>query len=256
MRVSLPVAVGAPFAVVVLVASAAALRAQDGARSVADGVFSDGQALRGAAAYDQACGRCHRQDLGGGDGPALRADRFNRMFAGKDLKTLYTRIQTTMPRGAPASMSESAYLDITAHILKENGFPSGSAELTAEGLSGVGLLESRPKPLPPVDSFSYVEVVGCLARGADASWMLTNASEPVSAAAPGMPQYVATPSENVVSGFSRTSGDHTYRLVDAIAYQPESKIGQKLYVRGLFIKLPTEARLTISDLKTIAADCQ
>ena len=89
--------------------------------------------------------------------------------------------------------------------------------------------------------------------------MLTDASDPVPAAAPGMPQYVA--SENVVSGFltaeawrrsvSRTSGNQTYRLLDAIAYQPEARRGQKLYVRGLLIKLPTEVRLTISDLKTI-----
>ncbi len=188
----------APIAAVVVVASAAALRAQDGVKNVAAGVYSDPQALRGAAAYDQACGRCHRQDLGGADGPALRDDRFNRTFAGKDLKTLYTRIQTTMPRGAPASMSESAYLDITAHILKENGFPAGPTELSAEGLAGVDILTSRPKPLPPVDSFSYVEVVGCLAPGLDGSWMLTNASNPVPAAAPGMPQYSAP--ENVVSG--------------------------------------------------------
>ena len=113
MRVRFSFAAIASIAAVVLVASATALRAQDGVKSVADGVYSDVQAMRGAAAYDQACGRCHRQDLGGADGPALRDDRFNRVFAGKDLKTLYTRIQTTMPRGAPASMSESAYLDIT-----------------------------------------------------------------------------------------------------------------------------------------------
>ena len=61
--------------------------------------------------------------------------------------------------------------------------------------------------------------------------------------------------ENVVSGFSRTSGNQTYRLLDAIAYQPEARRGQKLYVRGLLIKLPTEVRLTISDLKTLAANC-
>ena len=264
MRVRFSFAAIASIAAVVLVVSATALRAQDGVKSVADGVYSDLQALRGAAAYDQACGRCHRQDLGGADGPALRDDRFNRVFAGKDLKTLYTRIQTTMPRGAPSSMSESAYLDITAHILKENGFPAGPNELSAEGLAGVDILASRPKPLPPVDSFSYVEVVGCLAPGSDGSWMLTDASDPVPAAAPGMPQYVA--SENVVSGFltaeasakvvSRTSGNQTYRLLDAIAYQPEARRGQKLYVRGLLIKLPTEVRLTISDLKTIEPSCK
>ena len=60
------------------------------------------------------------------NGPALKEERFARDFAGKDLKTLFTKIATTMPRGAPASLGENVYLDIVAHLLKENGFPAGS----------------------------------------------------------------------------------------------------------------------------------
>ena len=75
------------------------LRAQDTAKTVADGVYSETQATRGAASYDTSCSGCHRPDLGGANGPALRGERFARIFAGKDLKTLYTKIATTMPRG-------------------------------------------------------------------------------------------------------------------------------------------------------------
>lgn len=225
--------------------------AQSTPLTVADGVYNDVQATRGAAAYDQACGRCHRQDLGGGDGPALKDDRFNRNFAGKDLKTLYTRVATTMPRGAPASMSEGAYLDILAHMLRENGFPAGSRELTSESLEGVEMLATRPKPLPPVGDFSYVEVVGCLSPGADGSWMLTNAIEPDAAAAPGTPQFVSPD-----TSAARALGTNTYRLLDAFAYAPESKRGQKVYVRGLLIRLPSEQRMTISDLRTLSQTCQ
>ena len=78
---------------------------------------------RGAAVYDGACGGCHRADLAGGpNGPSLREERFARVFAGKDLKTLFTKTATTMPRGAPASLGDNVYLDIVAHLLKENGF--------------------------------------------------------------------------------------------------------------------------------------
>src|SRR5919112_1382227 len=131
------------------------VRAQETVKTVADGVYSDEQATRGAASYETACAGCHRADLGGANGPALRGERFARIFAGKDLKTLYTKIATTMPRGAAASLGDAVYLDIVAHILRENGFPAGDAELTAEALSGLQVLPGRPKPPPPVGDFSY-----------------------------------------------------------------------------------------------------
>ena len=110
------------------------VRAQETGKTVADGVYSEEQATRGAASYDTSCAGCHRPDLGGANGPALRGERFARIFAGKDLKTLYTKIATTMPRGAAASLGDAVYLDIVAHVLRENGFPAGDSELTAEAL--------------------------------------------------------------------------------------------------------------------------
>jgi S-disulfanyl-L-cysteine oxidoreductase SoxD len=239
-------------AIVVLAAVGTHVRAQNAGKSVEDGVYSDVQAMRGAAAYDQSCGRCHRQDLGGADGPALKDDRFNRNFAGKDLKTLYTRMSTTMPRGAPASMSEAAYLDILAYVLRENGFPAGTAELSVDALDGVEVLPTRPKPLPAISDFSYVEVVGCLVPGSDGAWMLSSASDPVAAAAPGGPQNVA----GRTSATTPTAlGSQTYHLLDAMAYTPESLKGQKIYVRGLLIRLPAEQRMTISDLRSLSSTC-
>ena len=218
------------------------------AKSVADGVYTDVQARRGAAAYDGACGRCHRGDLGGGDGPALKDDRFNRTFAGQDLKNLYARIATTMPRGAPGSMADSVYLDILAYIIRENGFPAGSQDLSLDQLAGVEVQPTRAKPLPPVGDFSYVEVAGCLSAGADGAWMLTNASDPVAAAAP---QY----GQNVASGFSRTLGTRSFRLLDAMAYGPERFVGHTMHVRGLLIRLPTEHRMTVSAMESLATSC-
>ena len=248
-------------AALLLVAIGEGVRAQSG-KSVADGVYTDVQARRGAAAYDGACGRCHRPDLGGGDGPALKDDRFNRTFAGQDLKNLYTRIATTMPRGAPGSMADSVYLDILAYIVRENGFPAGTQELSLEGLGGIEVHPTRAKPLPPVGDFSYVEVAGCLSAGADGTWMLTNASEPVAVAAP---QYSASSDaapENAASGLSatvassRTAGTHSFRLLDALAYSPERYAGHKMHVRGLLIRLPDEQRMTVSEMQSLAGTCE
>ncbi len=222
------------------------VRAQETVKTVADGVYSDVQATRGAASYDTSCSGCHRPDLGGANGPALRGERFARIFAGKDLKTLYTKIATTMPRGAAASLGDAVYLDIVAHVLRENGFPAGDGELTAEALSGLQVLPGRPKPPPPVGDFSYVDVVGCFTPGPENTWLLTNASDPVSLGPADTRQSAVT---------DRPLGTQVFRLLDAMAYSPESHTGHKMYVRGLLIKLPGEQRMTISTLETVAPSC-
>lgn len=222
--------------------------AQENGKTVADGVYSEEQATRGAAVYDQACAGCHRPDLGGANGPALRGERFARIFAGKDLKTLYTKIATTMPRGAPASLGDAVYLDVIAHVLRENGFPAGGAELTAEVLSGVQVLPGKAKPPPPVGDFSYVDVVGCLTPGPENTWLLTSASEPASLPLTGSALRQAEITD-------RPLGTHVFRLLDAMAYNPESHKGEKMYVRGLLIRLPGEQRMTISTFETLASSC-
>src|SRR5436309_8854971 len=153
--------------------------AQETEKTVADGVYTDAQAARGAAVYEVACAGCHRADLGGASGPSLREERFARQFAGKDLKTLFTKMATTMPRNAPASLGDNVYLDIIAHVLKENGFAAGPNELTAEELDGVRVIPGKPRPPPPIGDYSYVEVVGCLTAGPQNTWLLTRASDPV-----------------------------------------------------------------------------
>lgn len=231
-----------------LATSGAAARAQDKGTTVADGVYTDTQAARGATVYDAACAGCHRADLGGATGPALRDERFARQFAGKDLKTLFTKTATTMPRGAPASLADNVYLDIVAHLLKENGFPSGSRELTADVLDGVRVVPGRPKPPPPIGDFSYVDVVGCLTAGPQNTWLLTRGSEPV----------VAVPAASAWSPAAAAEqpfGAETFHLLDAMAYAPEDHQNQKVHVRGLLIRLPGEQRMTISSLETVAPTC-
>jgi len=219
-------------------------RAQESAKTVADGVYTDAQAARGSAVYDVACIGCHRADLGGNTGPALKDQRFAREFAGKDLKTFFGKV-AAMPRNAPASLGDNVYLDLVAYLLKENGFPAGSQELTAAALDGVRVLPGRPKPPPPVGDFSYVEVVGCLTPGPAKTWLLTRASAPVALASP-PPASAASPA---------ALGSGTLHLVDAMAYAPDDHNGHKVYVRGYLIKLPDEQRMTISAFEMVSPTC-
>jgi mono/diheme cytochrome c family protein len=227
--------------------SGGAARAQEREQTVADGIYTDAQAARGASVYDTACAGCHRADLGGATGPALRDQRFAREFAGKDLKTLFTKVATTMPRNAPASLGDNVSLDIVAHLLKENGFPAGAHELTADALDGIRLLPGRPKPPPPIGDFSYVEVVGCLTAAPQHTWMLTHASAPVVPAAAASAPSAPTP--------ARPLGAESYRLVDAMAYAPDDHAGHKMYVRGLLIRLPGEQRIAISAFEMVSPAC-
>ncbi len=234
------------------------MRAQEPLKTVADGVYTDAQAIRGAAAYDGVCSGCHRADLGGGTGPALRQQRFAREFADKDLKVLFTKIATTMPRNAAGSLTDNVNLDIVAHLLKENGFPAGSHELTADALEGIRVLPGRPKPPPPVGDFSYVEVVGCLTAGPQHTWLLTRASEPVvavgsaSAFRPGSGQVATSPPTST----DKPLGTRTLHLLDAMAYAPDDHKGHTMYVRGLLIKLPGEQRMTISAFEMVSPTCR
>jgi mono/diheme cytochrome c family protein len=220
---------------------------QESGRTVADQIYSDGQATRGASAYEAACAGCHRADLGGNTGPPLREQRFAREFAGKDLKALYTKVATTMPRNAPASLADDVYLDIVAYVLRENGFPPGPRELTADALDGIRVLAGRPKAPPPIGDFSYVEVVGCLTAPslAESRWTLTKATDPAS------PQAAAD-----AAAAAKPLGSNTFHLVDAMAYAPDAHKGQKIYVRGLLIRLADEQRITISALETLSPDCR
>jgi cytochrome c5 len=214
-------------------------------RTVADGIYTDAQAARGAAAYDAACSGCHRADLSGGTGPALKAQRFARIYAGKDLRTLYTKIATTMPRGTPASLADDVYLDIVAHMLRENGFKAGEHELTADALDGTRVLPGQPRPPPPIGDYSYVEVVGCLTPGERGAWLLTKASAPV----------VASATASAADASATPPGAQTFRLLDALAYPADAHRGHRMYVRGLLINLPDEQRLTISAFEMVSATC-
>jgi mono/diheme cytochrome c family protein len=221
--------------------------AQESAKTVADGVYTDTQAARGAAFYDSACSGCHRADLGGATGPSLKEQRFAQEFAGKDLKTFFTKV-TTMPRNAPASLGDNVYLDVVAHVLKENGFPAGPQELTADALDGIRVVPGRPKPPPPIGDFSYVEVVGCLTAGPRNTWTLTRASAPV----------VPVPAASAPSAFAATVkplGNETFHLLDAMAYAPDDHRGHKMSVRGLLIRLPGEQRMTISAFEMVSPTC-
>lgn len=102
------------------------------ARSVWDGVYTEDQAGRGATAYQQNCSRCHGPNLAGTFEVPPLVGRFVPYWSGSTLDVLVDYITHAMPLGRPGALSPATNTDITAFILKSNGFPAGARELSAE----------------------------------------------------------------------------------------------------------------------------
>ena len=122
--------VGATLGMVVM-ASLYGGAAQD--KSIWDGVFTEEQAMRGMGTYQQECAQCHLDDLlGDGIAPSLIGAAFHFRWSDLSIGDMLVAIRTTMPQGAPASLSPRAYADIVAYLLQVNEFPTGDMELPTE----------------------------------------------------------------------------------------------------------------------------
>ena len=92
--------------------------------------YSEDQATRGKETYTRVCADCHGDDLRGGliGGPPLRGNAFDDKFAnGSPASGLFGFISTQMPPDSPGQFSPAVYAELTAYILKQNGYPSGAA---------------------------------------------------------------------------------------------------------------------------------
>jgi mono/diheme cytochrome c family protein len=120
--------------------------AQDAERNMWSGLYSEAQAARGEATYAQACAMCHGSTLSGtGEAPGLSGPRFLSKWSGLNLGELLDRIRTTMPLDRPGALSRDAYADVLAFLLKSNGYPAGSRDLSGrpEMLADVTISDER-----------------------------------------------------------------------------------------------------------------
>lgn len=96
-------------------------------------VYTEGQAKRGETLYRDNCSACHGEDLlGGGLTPALTGTDFTFHWTGKSVGELFARIRGLMPPDDPAGLPVETYRDVTAFLLKSNGYPAGDKELSDE----------------------------------------------------------------------------------------------------------------------------
>jgi quinoprotein glucose dehydrogenase len=241
--------------VVVSVTTSAAVHVQDATRNgntVWDRVYTSAQATRGQAAYQESCSVCHGDGLRGTDeGPALAGRVFEQHWFEDSVKNLFTKIQTRMPADAPGSLADAAYLDIVAYLLQANGFPAGETELPVDvdSLARIRIVgESGPGAIP---DFALVQVIGCLTRDRDNSWMVTRTTEPIRTRDP------ERSTQDAIDALkSAALGTRSFRLLDI----PQSKLtisaGHKVEVKGFLIRRPGDDRLNVTSLQTVSSRCE
>lgn len=114
-------------------------------RSVRDGVYSEAQAERGRAQYEQNCASCHAENLQGGDaGPGLIGEGFLSPWIDLSMNDLFERTRVSMPQDRPGQLSRAAYVDVLTYLLKMNTFPAGGRELApdAAALAGIRIVSA------------------------------------------------------------------------------------------------------------------
>lgn len=131
---------------VILICGACALAAGSFAKAqqtaaATTGWFQQDQAEQGHQLFNNYCAECHRPDLTGAQGPALKGSAFLNKWTGQPLSALYHFEHSKMPANAPDSLPDSKYLPITAYILQQNGYAAGSAPLDLTALA-----KDLPKP--------------------------------------------------------------------------------------------------------------
>jgi len=100
------------------------------------------QLARGEEVYFANCSMCHNDDLSGGaahSAPALQGGGFMSRWTGRSSSDLLERVRTTMPEGLPKSLSDQAYIDVVAFLLKSNKISLGNGVFSDESAKQIGM---------------------------------------------------------------------------------------------------------------------
>ena len=206
-------------------------------RTVWDGIYTEAQATRGMTAYGQSCGGCHALTAEGR--APLVGDAFWKSFSQKSVGDLLKFVSTYMPNGAPATLSAATYQDIVAFMLKSNGFPAGSADLTPNATADVQILPKDGNAELPANALA--RVVGCLAKsGGD--WVVTNATTPERAEHGG------------ADDATRPLGKRTMPLKFVIT-RLDPMVGSRVAVNGMLIGTGGADGINVTEVNRVAAKC-
>jgi hypothetical protein len=181
----------------------------------------------------------------------LKGEKFMDNWRSDNVDSLFSKMRKLMPRRDPGSLTDAQYLDLVSYIFKSNGFPAGSSELKADGLTAIEIEgKDGPKPLP---NRTVVRVVGCMARGGEDSWNLAMSAMPVRTRVPD-----SSSPEELKLAAAQALGTLTFQLQNLEmlgSFNPESHLGHKIQVKGVLQRNPAGDRISLTSLEMIAAGC-
>jgi hypothetical protein len=234
-------------AIILLSSPFGASRAQD-STDIWTGVFTAAQAERGRLVVQDHCGECHREDLSGGEGPALSGPTFMVKWETHSVERLFHKIRDTMPSPGDTGVSEDEKMDSVAYILQQNGFPAGTTELTVDS-RGLASLRIVPKGGPGAPRpGALVRAIGCLREPAASRYVLTEATPPrVTTLGP-------VPEDERMLAAAAASGTDTFELLSVFP-RPAGLVGSTVLVKGLYIKTPTSQRINVMSVELLRSGC-
>jgi len=229
-------------------------------RTVWDGVYSAPQAERGKVTFLDNCARCHGPDLEGTTSPspaivggvALSGDVFKKNWYAATVHDLFEKISKTMP-AQPATktgtLTEAEVLDLVAFILSRNEFPAGAADLRYGADLAVVDIVGKDGP-DPVATGQTARAIGCLAAGAAPNvWLLSRSTPPVKAKNTGASAGLVLERANATA-----LGTHSIRLLNARP-EPGTPPGAKVEVKGRYVKVGDEDRISVLSFQMLSASC-
>ena len=215
-------------------------QAKPAGKTVWDGVYTDAQAERATAVFSSTCSRCHT--LGPEGNRPLSGDKFWEGFTQKSVTDLLTFVSKNMPNGQGGTLPAPTYNDLVALILKSNGFPAGTTELSPETIPNVQIIpKDGPGELP---ANTLVRIVGCLAPKSGSDWTLTSATEPERI-------------EKTVVGAedaTKALGTRTTTLKFVLT-RLDAHIGKRMSVTGLLLGKGGVDGLNVSTVNRVAETC-
>lgn len=127
-------------AVALGIALVAGLAAQDGQRTVRDGVFSAAQAARGEQVFESICVNCHEMP------EFTAAGAYLEDVEGEPLWETFDFVSSEMPEDDPGSLEPEEYAAVLAYIFSVYGLPSGDVELPVDQESLAAITIVGPAP--------------------------------------------------------------------------------------------------------------
>ena len=208
--------------------------------TVWDGVFTDAQAERANAMFNQSCSRCHTLSADGTR--PLSGEKFWEGYTQRTVGDLLNFVKTSMPNGQGGSLPAATYNDLVALILRSNGFPAGATELAPETVANVQIVpKDGPGELP---NNTLVRIVGCLAPKSGSDWVLTSATAPQRIEKTGVLPEDAT----------RPLGDRTATLKFVLT-RLDGFVGQRMSVTGILIGAGGVNGINVATVNRVAEMC-